>query len=71
MMPMTMLMLAMFSQVVFTYPPMVFLLFSRRIRNTRAAGSRVTAITCTNSVISTSGALGISTTSPGHQENEE
>jgi len=49
---------------VLTRSAMVFLSFRKRIRNTNAGGSRVVAITCTNSVISTSGARGISTTVP-------
>src|ERR1700680_180607 len=44
--------------------PMVVRSFSSRIKNTRAAGSSVTAITWTNNVINTSGALGIRTTRP-------
>ena len=53
-----------FCHRLLVYSPMVFLLFSNRIKNTRAAGNRVTATTCTNRVINTSGALGISTTNP-------
>ena len=48
----------------FRYFPMISSLFKRRIKNTSAAGSRVTAITCTKSVIRTSGAFGIRTTAP-------
>ena len=60
----TMAPLTMLSHSVLVQSPMVSLSFSSRIRNTSAAGSSVTATTWTNSVISTSGAPGISTTRP-------
>src|SRR6202166_3176414 len=44
--------------------PIVARSFNSRIKNTSAAGSSVTAITCTNKVINTSGACGIRTTKP-------
>ena len=60
----TIVVVMVFCQSVFVYSPMVFLLFKSRIRKTRAAGRSVTAMTCTNRVINTSGALGMRTMRP-------
>ena len=53
-----------FWSFVFTYGPINSLSFSSRIRNTKAAGRRVTATACTKSVISTEGTFGIRTIAP-------
>src|SRR5205085_9680425 len=53
-----------FCAGVLQYSPTAVRSLSNSIRNTRAAGSNVTAITCTNKVMSTSGACGIRTTRP-------
>jgi hypothetical protein len=63
-MPTTMVVPTMFWKGVFLYSPMVFLSLRRRIRNTRAAGRRVTATTWTKRVMRTRGALGIRVTIP-------
>ena len=52
----------MFWTRVFLYFPISSSLLRSNIRNVNAAGNRVTAITCTKSVIRMSGALGIKTT---------
>ena len=61
----TMAQLTMFCQRVLTYSPISGLSFSSRIRNTRAAGSRVTATTWTKMVMaSCTDVLEISDTTP-------
>src|SRR5208337_3607227 len=53
-----------FSHLVLTCLPMSGSSFSNKIKKTSAAGSRVTATTCTNMVIMINGAPGIRTTAP-------
>src|SRR5271157_3136955 len=53
-----------FSQRVLTCAPMRGLSLSSKSRKTSAAGSKVTATTCTNIVMVIKGASGIKTTAP-------